>query len=68
MEKKIVSSQTRPSISKSIHKNATVGFNMESVAKEEWRYIIQWLLGGKPLLCYRGVKQADFIFDADKEC
>ena len=58
-----------PFSSKPIHQNASVGSleNMESVAEEVRKCIIQGSFGGKQLLCYRGIKQDEYIFDDEKE-
>lgn len=61
-----------PFSSRPIHQNASVGSkehleNMESVAEEVRKCIIQGSFGGKQLLCYRGIKQDEYIFDDEKE-
>ena len=61
-----------PFSSKPIHQNASVGStehleNMESVAEEVRKCITQGSFGGKQLLCYRGIKQNEYIFDDEKE-
>ena len=40
---------------------------MESVAEDMRRCIIQDSFGGKPLLCYRGIKTSEFLFNDEKQ-
>ena len=70
-EENRVLSKHGPFHSKPIHKNASVGSkehmeNMESVAEEVRRTIIQGSFGGHQLLCYRGVRTPEFIFSDEK--
>jgi len=58
--------------SKPLHKRATAGSkehaeNMESVAEEVRKCIVQGSFGSHPLQCYRGVKPSDYVFNGEKE-
>ena len=71
-EENRILSKHGPFCSTPIHKNVTVGSkqhleNMESVAEDMRRCIIQGSFGGKPLLYYRGIKTSEFVFDDEKQ-
>ena len=57
-----------PFQSKSVHRQAAVGTNehlenMEAMAEEVKKCISQATFGGNPLLCYRGVKADQLVFN-----
>ena len=71
-EENRVLSKHGPFDSKPLHKQATAGSkehaeNMESVAEEVRKCIVQGSFGGHPLQCYRGVKQSEYVFNDEKE-
>lgn len=71
-EENRVLSKHGPFCSTPIHKHVTVGSkwhakNMERVAGDMRKCIIQGSFGGKPLLCYRGIKTSEFVFDDEKQ-
>ena len=43
------------------------GENMESVAEEVRKRIVQGSFGGHPLQCYRGVKQPEYVFNDEEK-
>ena len=70
-EENRVLSKHGPFLSKPLHKNASVGSkehmqNMENVAEEVRRTIIQGSFGGHQLSCYRGVTPSQSIFIDEK--
>ena len=70
-EENRVLSKHGPFLSKPLHRNASVGSkehkdNMEHVAEEVRKTIIQGSFGGRQLLCYRGVTPPDFVFSDEK--
>ena len=61
-----------PFNSKSIHQYAKLGTdehteNMEAVAEEVRKCLVQTSFGGKQLMCYRGVKPEDYVVSDEEQ-
>ncbi len=70
-EENRVLSKHGPFTSKCLHPSASTGSNehrenMEHMASEVTQCLNRATFGGKPLLCYRGIKDCDFLFDDEE--
>ncbi len=71
-EENRVLSKHGPFSSRSVHHTAAPGTkdhreNMEAMAAEVKKCLVQATFGGKPLWCYRGIAESDFLFDDEEE-